>query len=557
LSGLDCVPQLLGHRTWWEHHFLVEEYIEGTTLTDRMVQRNPLIHPDPSEADLSAYAVWALDVLDRIEAAITALHARGIVFGDLHPSNVLVRPDGRIALVDFELASHLDEQVPAGMGTPGYVAPKGSTGFAVDEYALACLRLALFLPLEGMLAWDPGKPAELARAVAERFPVPAGYVDSIVRVMAPDHEPVPPATPTTDAVRRGILANATPHRHDRLFPGDIEQFALGGLGLAYGAAGVLWALAETGAARSADHERWLLDAIARDRHPRTGFYDGLHGIAYALDRLDRCEEALDLLDRAPLAPADPSDVSLFGGLAGIGLNLMHFGHDDAAARITARVSELFSAGTVEARMPGLLFGWSGPALLAIRRYELTGEPELLKLAEAALRRDLDRCVWTEDRTLQVEDRQRVLPYLGTGSAGIGMVLHAYLGHRPAPDLASLAAGIRRACAVDLTVQSGLFNGRAGLIAYLRQVDGAPSPALDRHVRNLGWHAVPYRGATAFPGDHLLRLSMDLATGGAGVLVALGDAVSLPFLGAPLRCPVSVHDRPVHDRVPVPQSLSRR
>jgi hypothetical protein len=45
----------------------------------------------------------------------------------------------------------------------------------------------------------------------------------------------------------------------------------------------------------------------------------------------------------------------------------------------------------------------------------------------------------------------------------------------------------------------------------------------------------YRGHLAFPGDQLLRLSMDLASGTAGVLLALGAAlhdgpVHLPFLG---------------------------
>jgi hypothetical protein len=55
------------------------------------------------------------------------------------------------------------------------------------------------------------------------------------------------------------------------------------------------------------------------------------------------------------------------------------------------------------------------------------------------------------------------------------------------------------------------------------------------VRRLNWHAVSYRGHMTFPGDQLLRLSMDLGSGTAGVLLALGAAlhdqpVHLPFLG---------------------------
>ena len=61
-----------------------------------------------------------------------------------------------------------------------------------------------------------------------------------------------------------------------------------------------------------------------------------------------------------------------------------------------------------------------------------------------------------------------------------------------------------------------------------------SETVAAHIRRLRWHALTYEGHLTFPGDQLLRLSMDLATGTAGVLLALGAAlldepVSLPFL----------------------------
>jgi hypothetical protein len=55
--------------------------------------------------------------------------------------------------------------------------------------------------------------------------------------------------------------------------------------------------------------------------------------------------------------------------------------------------------------------------------------------------------------------------------------------------------------------------------------------LDQQIAGLRWHALPFGGGIAFPGDRLLRLSMDLATGTAGALLAVGLA-SLPFLGPP-------------------------
>jgi hypothetical protein len=66
--------------------------------------------------------------------------------------------------------------------------------------------------------------------------------------------------------------------------------------------------------------------------------------------------------------------------------------------------------------------------------------------------------------------------------------------------------------------------------------GGEDAVVATHVRRLNWHAMSYRGQLAFPGDQLLRLSMDLGTGTAGVVLALGAAlhdqpVHLPFLGA--------------------------
>jgi hypothetical protein len=65
----------------------------------------------------------------------------------------------------------------------------------------------------------------------------------------------------------------------------------------------------------------------------------------------------------------------------------------------------------------------------------------------------------------------------------------------------------------------------------------PGDATTRLVRGLRWHVMTHGDGLAFPGDQLLRLSMDFATGTAGVLFALGTVdhvgpVYLPFFGPP-------------------------
>jgi hypothetical protein len=361
---------------------------------------------------------------------------------------------------------------------------------------------------------------------------------------------------------QAILASATPHRDDRLFPGDVQQFTTGGLNLAHGAAGVLYAAAMTGAGRHPEHEEWL---VQRATHPeqgtRLGLYDGLFGVAYALDQLDHRADALSVLDLCAddvRGKWERLGQDLDGGLAGIGLVLAHFAGAlgdgslwDAVWRVADIVADRLG---MEDSIPdvsggdhpyaGLLRGSSGPALLFIRLYEYTGESRLLDLASIALRQDLRRCLLRSDGALEVNEGWRTMPYLKDGSVGVGMVIDDYLAHRSDEQFVDAAAAIRRAATALFYVEPGLFYGRAGMILYLSRAHppGAveENPAVADQIRRLSWHALTYEGHLAFPGEQLLRLSMDLASGTAGVLLALGAAlhdtpVHLPFLG-----PVKAH-----------------
>ncbi|MFT2014989.1 class III lanthionine synthetase LanKC [Streptomyces sp. 796.1] len=673
LTGLGVAP---GVRDWFElgdHRFLVMDFVPGRPLNSFFAQRHPLLAADPDPAAVADYTAWALRVHAAVEAAVAAVHGRGVVFNDLHMFNIMVAPDDEtVRLIDFEAAAHIDEGRRQSLAHPGFMAPTDRRGFAVDHYALACLRLALFVPMTTLFVLDRGKAAHLAEIIADRFPVPAAFLAEAVAVIGgTDAEAAPSAgasaeaasgaappdavrltvvrsdavvrddaavggetavrgdaVPTTNAPaapgpeRRGylpvepadwprsrdsivaaMLASASPDRADRLFPGDVAQFGDGGgLGVAHGAAGVLYAMDQVGAARYPDGEQWLL-THTDPPPPGTplGFYDGLMGVAYVLDRLGHRDRAVELAGRVLDENWQRLVPDLYGGVAGVGLALDALArstgestlHDRAleAAELLARQYEptpdtaeaadgggqAGAAGRPRGRA-GLLYGASGPALLFLRLYEHRGDPALLDLAERALRRDLDRCVTDRHGTLVVDERIRTMPYLGAGSVGIGMVLDSFLAHRDDERLRQARDAIAPAAQMRYYAQPGLFNGRAGMIVHLSRTaagaahapyaeqaadpapgaarpDGAaPQPAapptgraqrpfgrqLADQIAELSWYAMPYRGQLAFPGDQMMRLSMDLGTGGAGCLLALGAALhpepaALPFL-PPLRRP---------------------
>ncbi|MFI9232381.1 class III lanthionine synthetase LanKC [Streptomyces rimosus] len=569
LSGSGVAPEV---RDWFllgDHRFLVMDFLEGRTLNAFFAERHPLTSTSPSPERLADYTRWALDIHAAVEETVAVLHRHGVVFNDLHMFNIMVAPDERsVRLLDFEAAAVDGAKLRQTLAHPGFMAPADRIGVEVDRYALACLRLALFLPMTSLLVLDRDKAAHLAEIAAHEFPdVPAEFLAGAVEVIqgAPDAadaagadacagpetakrrtEPAPylPAEPadwphSRDSIVRGILASATPERTDRLFPGDIAQFSDGGgLGIAHGAAGVLHALAETGAGRYEEGEEWLLRQTAPPP-PGTplGFYDGLSGVAWVLDRLGHQDRASHLLEQVLAEKWHRLAPDLNGGLAGVGLVLEDLARTRGERELRERALE--AAGHAADRLDacgkraGLLRGATGPALLFLRLYETTGDAGLLDMAAEALRRDLARCVRDKDGALVVDEGWRTMPYLGGGSVGIATVLDDYLRHRADEEFERARTAILPAAMSRFYVQPGLFRGRAGCVLHLARTT-TPAADLDgelaAQISCLGWYAMPYRKHLAFPGDQMMRLSMDLATGSAGVLLGLGAAL---------------HDRPVH------------
>ncbi len=560
LKGIDGIPTAYDRFTVWEHHFLAMEYMPGVSLGNWLARNYPLTRRDTTEADIAAYTERALALVRRVEAMVGEVHGRGIVFGDLHSLNILVDgDDDNVSLIDFEMASDIESGTRPALGAPGFRAPGDRNGFEVDEYALAVLKLWIFLPLTTLLELAPAKLRGLADFVQQRFDVPEGYADSIVAELAPRN--LPPLTSSTELdqerpdwalvrkqITEAILASATPERTDRLFPGDIEQFRVGGACFGYGAAGVLHALKTVGDERHPAHERWLLDSIRRDPPGRPGFYDGSYGIAYVLEELGYRDEATKLLASSSTLVEQTTDHGLEGGLSGIGLTQLHFAvarKDNEFGR-QALATAVRLAEALEIADPpgdfgraGLLNGWSGPALLFVRLFERTREEGWLSFADQALERDIEECVESDDGSLQVRDGEtRTLPYAGVGSAGILMVAEELAKHRPDAKALKSLPGLREACRGEFVIHPGLLFGRGGLMTALAmgaEPDQRVRDAIDLHLSRLAWYAVPYKGGLAFPGNQLLRLSMDVVTGGAGVLLALAATLdgkaALPFLSS--------------------------
>ncbi|MEV5498764.1 protein kinase [Nonomuraea fuscirosea] len=130
-----CTARVLDHGEDRGVLYLVTEYIDGISLEDHLIEHGAL-----SPSVLHAAAVG-------VAAALTAIHAAGLVHRDLKPANVMLTLAGP-RVIDFGLArsTHVNSRhTNAGMvmGTPGWIAPEqvfeGRTSPAGDVFAWGSL----------------------------------------------------------------------------------------------------------------------------------------------------------------------------------------------------------------------------------------------------------------------------------------------------------------------------------------------------------------------------------------------------------------------------------
>lgn len=96
--------------------YTVMDYIEGESL-DRLLGRKQI----PSQPQIIR---WACQLLE----ALSYLHGRpphGILHGDIKPANIMLRPDGNVCLIDFNIALALGEDGAVKVGfSRGYASPE-------------------------------------------------------------------------------------------------------------------------------------------------------------------------------------------------------------------------------------------------------------------------------------------------------------------------------------------------------------------------------------------------------------------------------------------------
>lgn len=362
--------------------FLVMEDMEGRTLDahlDARLRAGRL----PSGVQVAA---WGREMA----AMLRAIHAGGFVYGDLKSSNVLVAPDGRLRLLDFEYACRLWEPPSRTRGTRGYLAPSLAAGappaFADDAYALGAL---LFFAATGAqpsqapcpfalcdrppIRLNPSLPPQLARVISDCLSqggtMSLSSLDTALAGCAEEADIPPPPFGTMPAETPETEARQASLEAARGF-GDVLCRAAcpapDGIGLT-------WPMASR--------------PLSRDLH------DGDSGVALALAALVKAlgvpahAEALAggacRLAAAPLS--DPRcTAGLYAGEAGVGLALLRAGQALGEERwVAAALARGRWVAAQPLTTPDLFGGAAGRVRFHLRLWQATGEAGALTDAVAA------------------------------------------------------------------------------------------------------------------------------------------------------------------------------
>ena len=148
-----------------DDHFIVMEYVPGSTLKEKIKAEAPLDIP------------LAVHIAKDVANGLAHAHANNIVHCDIKPHNILMTGDNRAKIGDFGIARAVTESTMtysgSVMGSVHYFSPEQARGSMItpksDVYSLG---IVLYEMLTGRLPFNGDNPVTIAMKHVEEEPMP-------------------------------------------------------------------------------------------------------------------------------------------------------------------------------------------------------------------------------------------------------------------------------------------------------------------------------------------------------------------------------------------------
>ena len=139
---------------------LVQEFVEGKTLLD-------IIERELEEKEAESVIIQLADI-------VAYAHQLDVIHRDIKPGNVMVRPDGRIKLLDFGAAKELKEKEMSDtvIGSRPYMSPEQILGKSQKGSDVWALGVVMYVLYTGMFPFYHDVEKVLMDMILELPPIP-------------------------------------------------------------------------------------------------------------------------------------------------------------------------------------------------------------------------------------------------------------------------------------------------------------------------------------------------------------------------------------------------
>jgi serine/threonine protein kinase len=173
--------------------YLATEFIDGETLLQHMKDsRSRVVRKERTETGTGMKLNEVLDISIQLASALGAAHSAKIVHRDVKPTNIMLRRDGYVKVLDFGVAKltehfpdgrYTDDELSPGdllttkpgevVGTASYMSPEQARGLAVDARTdIWSAGVVIYEMIAGHRPFEGPTRSDVIASILQRDPLP-------------------------------------------------------------------------------------------------------------------------------------------------------------------------------------------------------------------------------------------------------------------------------------------------------------------------------------------------------------------------------------------------
>lgn len=559
------VPKALDFYKQWEHYFLVEEFIDGKTLYNFYMDETPILDVDFNGKKWNEYLIKICDIFIQITDILECIHDYGYIYGDLSPNNVMITEDHKVYLIDLESSININE-INLASQTFEYTEEITSNNFfQSDIYSIGLLLLSCLINRNRLYLLDESKIEDVIQQLFSNYTFPIELKELIYSLIDADHA----NRPSTKEIKENlseikeilneleinVIENNTSLKKkidevkysvkpllnginsyrekslsDVYSTSDIidnpYNFSNGLLGIAY----TKFKMNEVSSNDMQDIET----VISESKYCPEGLYTGRSGIAWKLSEMGFLKDAEKIF---PSTVTESSNLSLYSGLAGIGLANIYFYNKTGKRHYkknSIKIADYIIRNIDLCSDIGFKKGRTGISLFLLEIYKVTNYEKYLYMGEFFLEYDMEYIYHHKSGALllstEADSNDFLSPYFIDGSAGILTVLARYYKVTGKEDYKEQCRRIADTLLIKHHTSPSLFRGLAGIAnalydCYLFLNEASYYEESVNLLRECLRYAVKNNNKWELPNRTLNYLCFDIAEGSAGVLLIIDRIIN--------------------------------